>query len=135
MRVALERTPRIRAGTAAVELAVILPFLAFLFVVAIDFARVFYFSQVIEHCARNGAIYKSNLTTAQSPYASLQDAALADAGGLSPQPTVTSATSTDAAGNSYVQVTVTWQFQSITAFPGMPSIVNLSRTVKMRVAS
>jgi Flp pilus assembly protein TadG len=76
-----------RWGAAAVELAVLLPLLTFLFVITVDFARIFYYAQVIENCARNGAIYESNLTTAQSPYASLQNAALADAAGLSPQPT------------------------------------------------
>ena len=123
-----------RRGAAAVELAIVLPFIVFLFVIAVDFARVFYFSQVIENCARNGAVYGSNLTTAQSPYEGIEGAALADAGGLSPQPTVTSTTGQDAAGNPFVQVTVTWQFQTVTGFPGVPSTVNLSRTVQMRVA-
>src|SRR5262245_24006581 len=78
-----------RRGAAAVELAVLLPVIVFLFVIAVDFGRVFYFSQVIENCARNGAIYGSNLTTAQSPYSSIQEAALAEAQTLSPPPTVT----------------------------------------------
>ena len=129
-----EQLDPVRRGAAAVELAVLLPILTFLFVITVDFARIFYYAQVIENCARNGAIYESNLTTAQSPYASLQDAALADATGLSPQPTVTSTPGNDAAGNPYVQVTVSWQFQTICGFPGVPSSMNLSRTVQMRVA-
>lgn len=123
-----------RRGVAAVELAVLLPLLVFLFVIAVDFARIFYYSQTIENCARNGAIYASNLTSAQSPYSSIQDAALADAGDLNPQPTVTSTNGTDASGNPYVEVTVSWQFQSVTNFPGIPNTVNLTRTVQMRVA-
>lgn len=67
-----------RRGAAAVELAVLLPFLVFLFVIAVDFGRIFYFSQTIENCARNKAIYGSNLTTAQSPYSTIQKAALDD---------------------------------------------------------
>jgi Flp pilus assembly protein TadG len=125
---------RRRSGAAAVELAVLLPFIMFLFVISVDYGRVFYFSQTLENCARNGAIYGSNLTTAQSPYSSIQQAALADARNLSPQPTVTSATGKDASGNAYVQVTVAWQFKAITSYPGVPSTVNLSRTVQMRVA-
>jgi Flp pilus assembly protein TadG len=121
-------------GAATVELAVLLTFIMFLFVIAVDYARVFYYSQIIENCARNGALYGSNLTTANSPYSTLQDAALADATGLSPQPTVSSTTGKDAAGNSYIRVTVDWQFQSITGFPGVPSTVDLRRTVQMRVA-
>src|SRR5262245_34503854 len=128
-----QSTPRTRQGAAAVELAVLLPFVVFLFVIAVDFARFFYFSQVIENCARSGALYASNLTTAQSPYSSIEQAALSDATDLNPQPTVTSTTGNDAAGNPYVQVTVSWQFQTITNFPGIPS-PNISRTVQMRVA-
>src|SRR5262249_60739649 len=46
-----------RSGVAAVELAVLAPFLAFLFVIAIDWSRVFYFSLVVDNCARNGALW------------------------------------------------------------------------------
>jgi Flp pilus assembly protein TadG len=125
----------LRPGTAAVELAVLLPFLAFVFVIAIDWARIFYFSQVIENCARQGALYASDpKAPANNLYNNVQTAALADASNLNPPPTVTSATGTDAAGNAYVTVTVTWSFQTITRFPGVPSIVNLTRTVQMRLA-
>jgi Flp pilus assembly protein TadG len=124
-----------RKAVAAVELAVLLPFITFLFVIAVDFARIFYFSQIIENCARNGALYASDpKAPASNLYSSVQEAALADAANLNPQPTVTSATGTDAAGNSYVAVTVAWPFQSITGFPGVPKNVNLSRTVQMRMA-
>lgn len=124
-----------RRGAAAVELAVLLPFLAFLFVIAVDFARIFYFSQTLENCARNGALYASDPTlAAQSPYTSVTQAALADATNLSPQPTVTSGSGTDASGNAYVTVTVSWTFTTVTNYPGVPSTVNLSRTVQMRHA-
>ena len=49
-----------RRGSAAVEFALLLPFIAFLYVAGTDFARVFYYSQMIENCARNGAIYASD---------------------------------------------------------------------------
>lgn len=128
----LSRTKR--RGSASMELAVLLPLLLFLFVAAVDFTRIFHFSQVIGNCARNGALYRSNLTTYTSPYSTLQAAALADATGLSPQPTVTSTTGTDSSGNPFVRVTVAWQYQAITGFPGIPNTVNISRTVQMRVA-
>jgi Flp pilus assembly protein TadG len=124
-----------RRGTAAVELAVLLPFLAFLFVIAVDWARVFYYSVTITNCARQGALYGSDpLSATQSSYPSLQQAALADATNLNPQPTVTSSNGVDGSGNPYVAVTVSWPFSTITNFPGVPSQVNLSRTVQMRVA-
>ncbi|HEV3341796.1 MAG TPA: TadE/TadG family type IV pilus assembly protein [Pirellulales bacterium] len=128
------RRPGVRAGSSAVELSIVLPFLAFLFVITADFGRVFYYSQTIENCARKGAIYGADLqAAAQSPYTSLQQAALADASSLNPQPTVTSTNTNDSSGNPCVQVTVAWTFKTVTAFPGIPNAVNLSRTVQMRV--
>jgi len=125
-----------RFGAAAVELAVLLPFLAFLFVITIDFARIFYYSQVVENCARKGALYASDpKAPAYNLYANVQQAALGpDSTGLNPQPTVTSSNGTDAAGNPYVSVTVSWTFSTITHFPGVPNSVTLARTVQMRTA-
>jgi Flp pilus assembly protein TadG len=116
-------------------LAVLLPLISFLFVIAIDFARLFYFSQVVENCARQGALYACDpKSPAANLYTSLQDAALADASSLSPAPNVTSSNGTDQAGNGYVAVTVTWPFHTITSFPGVPNNVNLTSTVQMRSA-
>jgi Flp pilus assembly protein TadG len=124
-----------RKAAAAVELAVLLPFILFLFVITVDYARIFYYSQVIENCARRGALYASDpKAPAANLYSSVQQAALADATSLNPQPTVTSTPGIDQAGNSYVSVTVTWQFQTITGFPGVPNNMNLSRSVQMRAA-
>lgn len=124
-----------RKAAAVVELAVLLPLIVFLFVIAVDFARIFYYSQVIENCARQGALYASDpKAPANNLYTSVQNAALADATGLTPQPTVTSTTGTDGAGNAFVSVTVSWQFQTITNYVGVPSSVTLSRTVQMRSA-
>jgi Flp pilus assembly protein TadG len=123
-----------RKAAAAAELAVLLPFMVFLFVIAVDYARILYFSQVIENCARQGALYASDpKAPAYNLYPSVKDASLADAPGLNPQPTVTSSTGTDGEGNAYVAVTVTWPFQTITGFPGVPN-VTLSRTVQARMA-
>ena len=36
--------------------------------------------------------------------------------------------------NGYVQVTVTWTFNSITQFPGVPNQTNLVKTCRMHVA-
>src|SRR5260370_14853076 len=51
---------RSRPATAAAELAVLLPFLMFLFVVTVDWARAFYFSVVIANSARQGALSESD---------------------------------------------------------------------------
>jgi Flp pilus assembly protein TadG len=124
-----------RRGIAAVELAVLLPLLMFLFVISVDYGRVFYFAITVENCARNGALYGSDpIAASQSPYTNITQAALADAGNLSPQPTVTSTNGVDSSKNSYVEVTVSWQFQTITGYPGVPNTVNLTRTVRMGIA-
>jgi Flp pilus assembly protein TadG len=54
------RHPGREAGAATVELAALLPFLCFLFVAAVDSARIFYDGITVQNCARNGACYASN---------------------------------------------------------------------------
>jgi Flp pilus assembly protein TadG len=123
------------SATATVELAVLLPFLMFLVVIGCDYGRIVYYSVIVDNCARNGAVYAGDpVLAAQSPYPDLQTAALADAGDLSPPPTVTSVNGVDSAGNPYVDVTVSWTFQTITNYPGVPSQTVLTRTVRAQVA-
>jgi Flp pilus assembly protein TadG len=125
-----------RSGVAVVELAVLLPILVFLFLIAIDFARIFYFSVSLTNCARAGAMYACDpVTTDESPFPTVQAAALADVTNLSPQPTITSSNGTDASGRPYVAVTAAYTFNTVTGFPGIPNQVPLSRTVKMYVAA
>jgi Flp pilus assembly protein TadG len=125
-----------RRAAAAVELAICLPVLFFFFVIAFDWARVYYYSETIENCARQGALWASDPVAAiQSPYTTVSQAALADAGNLSPQPNVSSAAgASDANGNATIAVTVTWSFPLVTNYPGIGNSVNLSRTVTMTVA-
>jgi len=130
-----------RRGAAAAELAVLLPWLVFVVIVAIDFCRLFFHYSIITNAARNGALWASDplangTVPSQSPYATVQDAALADANNLNPALTaanVTSSTETDKQGNATVRVTVQYQFNMMSTYLGF-SNVNLSRTVWMRVA-
>ena len=123
-----------RRGASTAELAILLPLLVYLFVIAVDWGRIFYYSLAIENCARNGALYGCDpFEPAQSTYATLSDAALADAGNIQPPPTITSVNGKDTAGNNYVEVTVSWTFTSLTNFPGVPSTTNITRTVRMRM--
>src|SRR5690349_5758726 len=97
--------PCCRRGAAAVELAVLLPLLVFLFVITVDFARIYYFTLTLQNCARAGALYASDPFVAdESPFASTQAAALADATNITPQPTISQTNGTDIAGRSYVDV-------------------------------
>lgn len=127
------RSPR--SGSSSVELALGLPILSLFFLIAVDFARLYYHYNIVTNCARNGALYGSDPTAIpESHYATLQDAALADATDLNPQPTVTSTLGTDSGGNPYIEVTVAYPFQTISNYPGLPNPINLTRTVRMRVA-
>ncbi len=129
----MPRRLRTRRGVAAVEFALILPLLAFLFVIAVDWARIFYYSVTVTNCARNGAAYLCDPVAAPySPYSSYTAAALADSN-LSPAPTVSSASGMDGSG-AYVEVTVSYPFQTLTNFPGVPSATNVTRTVRMSTA-
>ena len=141
-----------RDGVAAVELAVLLPFLAFMFVIAVDWGRIFYYSIAVANCARNGALYMSQQQSAKtttSPYTDsgyvnlyanspnpVTAAALADAPDLTPAPTVTSAAAKDGYGD-YVEVTVSYPFHSVTNFSvgifAVPSSTNVTSTVRMYV--
>jgi Flp pilus assembly protein TadG len=134
------RKPRfsLRSGAAVVEMALLLPLLVFLCVISVDFARIFYFSQTISNCARNGALYESDAyNRAESPYKSLEEAALADAGNLNDPanpPNVTSSGGVDSTGVPYVEVTVQYKFKTVSRFPGVPSTMLVRRTVRMSQA-
>jgi Flp pilus assembly protein TadG len=126
------RAGKQRRGTATVELAVMVPLLTFLLLVTVDYCRVYYFAVVVTNCARNGAIYGSDPFAANrssGPYTSIEQAALADARDLTPQPTVTSTSSSD-----YVEVTVSYSFTTISSYPGIPRTTNLRRTIRMQLA-
>src|SRR5262249_12177463 len=130
----MRRRSPARRGVAVVELAVLLPFLAFMFVVTVDWCRVFYYSVTVTNCARNGALYCSDpVAQASSPYANVNQAALADAPNLSPPPAVSTVWGSDAYG-PYVEVTVSYPFQTVANFPGIPPSTLLVRTVRMSVA-
>ena len=78
-----------RRGVAAVELALLLPFLSLLFVITLDWARVFYFSIVVDNCTRNGALYAVDpYSTFHGRYTDSTQSALADAPSVTPTPVV-----------------------------------------------
>jgi Flp pilus assembly protein TadG len=123
-----------RRGAAAVELALVAPLLVFLFLLAIDYGRLFYYSQIVTNCSRNGALYASDpVAASQSPYANLQQAATADASpDMAGSMTVTSTSWSDSSGN-YTEVTVSYPFSTITNYPGIPSQITLTRRARVRV--
>jgi len=131
-----------RRAVAAAELAVLLPFLCFLFVITVDFARIFYALLTVANCARNGAVYASNCANAPgwegnaTTYTSIQQAVLADACSLNPALTAADVTVTTGTQNGYpvTTVTVSYTFRTITNFPGVPAITLSSTSATARVA-
>jgi Flp pilus assembly protein TadG len=99
----------------------------------IDYSRIFYFTMVVTNCARSGAIYgMQNYTTANDQTA-IANAAKLDASNLNAaQLTVTSSTDSDTAP-TYVIVTVTYPFATLSNFPGIASSTTISRTIRMSV--
>src|SRR5438093_3029923 len=127
-----------RSGVAATELAILLPLIALLFAIGVDWCRIFYYSVTVENCARNGAIWAVDpYSQVLSQYTTISDAALADATNLTPQPTVTSASGT-VDGKPYVDCTVTYNFSTIsdfssvrTPFFSVPKTTTIRRTVRI----
>jgi len=120
-----------RRGAAAVELAALLPFILYLAVIATDWARLLYYTITLESCARAGALYQADpIARDVSPYASYTAATQAAA----PKITLSSVTTGTTTVNSTacVWVQVTYNFKTLTNFPGVPHSQTLKRKVEMR---
>jgi hypothetical protein len=131
-------------GIAAVELAILLPFLVFACMAAIDFARVAYALVTLQNCARNGAFYefyRSSGFTIPSGWTSLTAAVQADAGNLTVTvPSTYNGNSNPytpkASSNNYVTVTVQCSFTLIAlsgdaGFPSIGGTITLTQSVSM----
>jgi len=142
-----------RKGAAAVEMALVLPFLVFVLLASIDFARVIYYTIVIDNCCHNAVIFGSqtydnqnqqwigNQQYWQGPNSQMlsTEQAAGDVNGTNLSPAlansnITVSPGTDAYGNSVNNVTITYSFKTIAPFPGIPSTVTITRTVQVRVA-
>ena len=122
-----------RRGAAMAELAILLPVLCLVMLITIDYSRLFFALSTITDCARDGAIYFSDDTSASA--SAIRQAALADAGDLTnPSPTVSTSGPTTSNGYTTVKVTVNYTFTSLVDYPGIPHTTNLSRSVVMMVA-
>ena len=126
-----------RPAVAATELALLLPFLGFLFVVAADYCRVFHLTQTLDDCAQNAVMYASgaadpNPANFASVTDAAQQAALDEGSRLSPalainnvQVNLTSSTAT---------VTITYTFKTLTRLPGLPASITVTRSVMAPIA-
>jgi Flp pilus assembly protein TadG len=145
-----EQAPR--RGTATVELAILLPFLVALFLGAFDFARLFYVTITLENSIHNAALFGAqvfdnqnqqwigNQQYWQGPSGQVsggKGAAELDATSLNPalsDSNISITSGTDADGNAVNIVTVTYTFNTLVPYPGLPSSVTITRTAQVRVA-
>ena len=150
---------RCRRGAAAVEAAILLPFVVFLAAIAVDWARLLYYTITLDNVARGGALaacdkeawLKSPQNPTQTAYpaafpgtaaqqAVLTNAALAEAPNLDRTPTVTAASLADGGdGSPAVVVTATLPFTTFTNYTygklfGVEHTRTLTRRVQMRIA-
>ncbi len=126
---------RPRRGAAACELAILLPFLALMFAVAVDFCRVFYTTQIVMGCAQAGARYASGWATCGTGVSATEaakQAAVAEGTSLDPPLTPSNVTVDVTANNA--RVTVTYVFQTLTSYPGVSGPVTVTRAVTMPLA-
>ena len=125
-------------GQSVVELALLAPFLIILMLGVIDFGRVYFAYVSVTNGARNGAHYASESATAAADTSGVTSAAVADTSDLlntSPSnPTVTVTTGNDSQGRLFADVTMAYTFSTIFPWPGLPSSIDVERTVRARVA-
>src|SRR5262249_3887156 len=134
-----------RRAAAATELAILLPLLGFLFLIVLDYSRVFRCSQTLDSAAHAGALYasgqawmKSSATTPTPPGTTNPDpeaadwakqAAAREGANLDP-PLTTDNVDVKYQGGLAI-VTVTYNFN--TSYLGVPTVLTVSRSVQMPV--
>jgi Flp pilus assembly protein TadG len=141
-----------RTAAATVELAVLLPFLVLMFLGIVDFGRLFYHSMTVQNALHNAMLFAGQTFDNQNQQwignnqywqgpggqvSATGDAAGMDGSYMTPPldtTQVTTATGTDANGNSVVIVTVSYTFQTLVPYPGIPSQVQIQRSAQIRVA-
>jgi Flp pilus assembly protein TadG len=131
----ISRAPRSRPAAAAAEFAVLLPFLAFVFVLGVDLCRVFYVTQIVQSCAYSGALYASQTVSSKgSLKKAAEDAAIAEGASLNPALTKNQVTYTPPDSNNNITVTVNYTFNTLTNYPGIQNSWAITRSVTMTVA-
>jgi Flp pilus assembly protein TadG len=124
-----------RRGAAVVEFALALPLLILMFVMGVDFARVYFNAQIVADCARLGAHYIANPDIGdKTEYESAEAIILECAKNLSPAPTV-SIFQDKNASPPYVEVTVTHRFKRLCllALPSSSAEIELTRKSRARL--
>ena len=135
-------------GGSFVELAMVLPLFFLIFVPAVDIGRLLYVSIEVTSAAQAGAAYGIQNPTDASGMQSASTAAASNLTKLSATATYgcecsdgssasTSCATTPAACTynyvNYVDVVATAPYSTTFGYPGLPSSMNISREVRLRV--
>jgi hypothetical protein len=142
-----------RRAAATVEFAVLLPFMMAMFLGVVDFGRLFYYSMTIDNSLHNAMLFSGQTFDNQNqqwigtvqywqgPNGQIvsSDSAAAELDGTNLDPALPTAniqttSGTDADGNSVIIVTVSYTFQTLVPYPGIPSPVVITRKGQIRVA-
>ena len=125
-------------GQALVELALIAPVLIILMLGVVDYGRIYFAYVSVTNGARIGADYAATDPQAATDTAGIRAAALGDTTDLLNQsesnPNVTVVTANDSQGRLYADVTMTYTFTTLFPWPGLPTSIDVERTVRSRVA-
>ena len=136
------------AGSALVELAMVLSLLTLMAIGTTDFARVFYAGITVRSAARAAVAYGSQDSGTATNYAAMRNAATADAADVTgvtatathycqcTDGTTVSCTSGLCGGSApqmYVRATATKTFTTIINYPQIPHTVAMNHTAIMRV--
>jgi Flp pilus assembly protein TadG len=139
---------RSESGTSLIELALVLPVLAFLLLGLIEVGRYAYYAIVAANAARAGVQYGAQGPQQAYDTTGMQSAAIQDAMGLSSltakawelcsqsgsTPAQCATGTAPAPGNVYyVKVQVTGTFKSLIGYPGIPTNIPVSGSAIMRV--
>jgi Flp pilus assembly protein TadG len=134
-----------------VELALMLPMLVLLLLVALDFARMFYMSMAVTDAARAGAQWGAQNHASAANVSGMEQAACNSMVDFSctPGTNTTASSFCQCAGSSttisctspgsctavlnFVTVTATATFKTVVGYPGLPSSVPLSASATMQV--
>lgn len=149
MKTRIESSRRRSRGQAAVELALSLPFLITLLLLAVETGRAFYVAISVSNAARAGVQYGAqNLTTA-ADNSGMQNAAIADATSISGMTATAShfcrcsdgsgstCLSTDCSGSHrllYAQVNTSAVYKPLINWPGVLPSITIPGQAILRVA-
>jgi Flp pilus assembly protein TadG len=147
----LRRQHRARRGQSLLELALTLPVLAILLLVALDFARMFNMAMAVTDAARAGAHWGAQNRTTAANVLGMEQVACASMVDYPCTPGANTVASSfcQCAGSSgtisctnpggctnvlaFVTVTARTTFSTVFAYPGLPASVPLSASVTMQV--